>query len=146
VDEAAEKRGNGARVGQGALHVLASGPIPPDPGEFVGTHQLEAALAHLREQSDVVLIDAPPLLHVGDALTLSAKVEALILVTRLGVVRRGMLDEVRRLLHAAPAEKLGFVVTAAEAEKHYGYGYGGGYYGRASRRKEADVAASETPV
>ena len=146
--EAVRSNGGGGGGGHGALHVLGSGPIPPNPGEFVGTRELEAALAHLREQSDVVLIDAPPLLHVGDALTLSAKVDGLILVTRLGVVRKGMLDEVHRLLEAAPAEKLGFIVTDAEVEKGYGhgYGYGGAYYGRVSRRMEADVAASEVPM
>jgi hypothetical protein len=40
-------------------------------------------------------------------------------------VRRGMLDELRRILGNIPAAKLGFVVTGAEAEQeYYGYRYG----------------------
>jgi hypothetical protein len=44
------------------------------------------------------------------------------------VVRRPMLAELRRLLETMPASKLGFVVTGAESEELYGYGYGGYYY------------------
>jgi Mrp family chromosome partitioning ATPase len=109
----------------GSLNVLPTGPVPPDPGEFVGTAQLTAVLEELRDVADVVLIDAPPLFHVGDGLALSSKVDAVIAVTRMDVVRRPMLAELRRLLGMMPATKLGFVVTGAEAEESYGYG---GYY------------------
>jgi non-specific protein-tyrosine kinase len=111
----------------GALDVLPSGPTPPDPGEFVGSARLTEILEHLRGHCDVVLIDAPPLFHVGDALTLSAKVDAVLVVTNLQAVRRPMLTELKRQLETMPANKLGFIVTGAEAEESYG-GYGYGYY------------------
>jgi polysaccharide biosynthesis transport protein len=114
----------------GALDVLPSGPIPPDPGEFVGTDRLTEILEHLRAHADVVLIDAPPLLHVGDGLTLSSKVDAVLVVTRMEVMRRAMLTELSRLLDTMPANKLGFIVTGAEAEEGYEDGYGGYYYQR----------------
>jgi Mrp family chromosome partitioning ATPase len=94
----------------------------------VGTKALDNVLDQLLEDVDLVLIDAPPLLHVGDAMTLSARVDALIVVTRLNVVRRPMLAEIRRLLHASPAAPLGFVVTGAQVEDAYGYGGYPGYY------------------
>jgi non-specific protein-tyrosine kinase len=128
-----EFNGNGAGSGEaslsrrrasGALDVLPSGPIPPDPGEFVGTARLTEILEHIRTHADIVLIDAPPLLHVGDGLTLSAKVDALLVVTRMDAMRRPILGELKRLLDTMPAHKLGFVITGAEAEEGYGYGYG----------------------
>ena len=125
--------GNGRandRDDQGALDVLASGPIPPDPGEFVGTRRLAKILSELREMYDVVVLDSPPLLRVGDAMTLSTKVDGVIVVTRLNVVRRPMLTELRRLLETVPAEVLGFVVTGADTGKRddtYGYGYQSSY-------------------
>ena len=60
-------------------------------------------------------------------MTLSGRVDAMIIVTRLNTVRRPMLTEVHRLLESCPAAKLGFILTAAEREE--GYGYGGYYYG-----------------
>jgi Mrp family chromosome partitioning ATPase len=70
-----------------------------------------------------VLIDAPPLLAVGDAMTLSATVDAMIVLVRLNAVHRGMLHELARLLDACPAEKLGYVLAGAELGESYGYGY-----------------------
>ena len=118
--------GNESGVG-GRLFVLGSGPIPPDPGEFVASHALRSVLLQLQEVAEVILIDAPPLLRVGDAMVLSAKVDAILLATRMEKLRRPMLTELHRLLAASPARVLGFVVTGAEAEEGYGYGYGYGY-------------------
>ena len=53
----------------------------------------------------------------------SSKVDGLIVATRLPFARRNMLHELRRNLDAAPAEKLGFVVTDTKAGERYGYGY-----------------------
>jgi succinoglycan biosynthesis transport protein ExoP len=118
------------------LKVLPTGPVPPDAGEFVGTKALGDVLDRLLEDVDLVLIDAPPLLHVGDAMTLSARVDALIVVTRLNVVRRPMLAEIRRLLHASPAAPIGFVATGAQLEDAYGYGGYSAYYESRSFGKE----------
>jgi succinoglycan biosynthesis transport protein ExoP len=129
-----------APMSEGVLEVLTSGSLPPDAGEFVGTRALANILGELRERADVVLIDAPPMLQLGDVMTLSPNVDALIVVTRLGVVRRPMLTELRRLLDTCPAEKLGFALTAADLEKgeSYGYGYRYGYGGQ---REDAPARA-----
>ena len=125
-----------ARPHIGCLDVLSSGPLPPDPGEFVGTGRLTEILEHLREHCDIVLIDAPPLFHVGDGLVLSSKVDAVMVVTRMDVLRRPMLVELKRLLDTMPANKLGFIVAGAETEDGYGYGYGGYHYYRPSPHRE----------
>jgi polysaccharide biosynthesis transport protein len=126
--------GDGSRV-RGLLEVLPAGPIPPDPGEFVGTPSLENLLGALRERGDIVLVDAPPTLSLGDAAALSAKVDGIIVATRMRVVRRHMLHELARQLATFPTPVLGFVVTDAGGEA--GYGYGSGYeYGHAARRHE----------
>ena len=111
---------------KGSLSVLAAGVLPANPGEFIGTDALARVLSDLRAKYDLVLIDAPPMCVVGDAMTLSAKVDALIVVTRLGIVDRSMMHELARELNASPAPKLGFVLTGADRRDNYGTS---GYYG-----------------
>jgi succinoglycan biosynthesis transport protein ExoP len=124
---------NGNGSVEGLVDVLAAGPIPPDAGEFVGTHAVAEILQELHKRYDLVLVDSPPLLHVGDAMTLAARVDALLLVTRLSLARRPALDELHRVLDALPAQPLGFVIAGAELEEGgYAYGYDG-YYRRSAR-------------
>jgi tyrosine-protein kinase len=124
--------GNGAGQVAGTLDVLPSGPVPPDPGEFVGSRKLAEILAALRERADVVLVDAPPVLQVGDAMTLSSAVDGIVVLTRMKVVRRHMLHELARQLATVPTRVLGFVVADAGGEEGYGYGYGYAYSPRKS--------------
>jgi polysaccharide biosynthesis transport protein len=119
---------NGRAPQDGSLEVLPSGTVPPNAGEFVATPALENVLAQLSDRADFVLIDSPPLIGIGDAMTISAKVDGLIVVTRMNRLRQPQLGELHRLLGATPAETLGFVVTGAEAEEdRYGYGFDGYY-------------------
>jgi Mrp family chromosome partitioning ATPase len=136
--------GNGSRPNgvEGVLEVLTAGPPPPNAGEFVGSHTLAAVLAELRQRADLVLIDTPPLLHVGDAMTLSAFVDALVVVIRLKMIRRHIVQELQRVLDTSPAEKLGFVQTGA-GEGDSGYGRYYYYYDRdrPSRRAPQRVSS-----
>jgi Mrp family chromosome partitioning ATPase len=121
ADPANVNGGGNGRV-QGLLEVLGSGPIPPNVDEFVGTKAVADILARLRERADIVIIDSTPLLVVGDAMALTGTVDALVVVTRMKTVRRPMLRELRRVLDASPAQKLGFIVTGADGGEGYGYG------------------------
>jgi tyrosine-protein kinase len=113
------------RQGQGRLDVLPAGAIPPDRGAFFDSQALTEILELLREREDVVLIDAPPALQVGDTSALSRKVDGILVVARVNVVRRPMLQELARQLALTPARVLGFVATSSgkDAEYRYGYGY-----------------------
>lgn len=136
ADESAPQH-NGAG---GALEILTCGALPPNPGEFVASHRLAEILTQLSERSDLVLVDSPPLLHVGDAMTLSADVDALVVVANPKKLRQAIAEEADRLLKAMRAHKLGFVATGAEEGKGYGYGYG--YRPRPTDRdREADAVS-----
>ena len=116
---------NGQRGGRGGvLKVLPAGAVLADAGEFVGTEALGELLLRLRERADLVLVDTPGLLRVGDAMALSTHADALLVVVRFKVIRRPVLKELRRVLDACPRPKLGYVATDADVEHGYGYGYG----------------------
>lgn len=107
----------------GLLEVLPCGPVPPNAGELAGSRTLAEILELLRSRADLVLIDSSPLLRAGDTLALTPQVDALVVITRLGVVRRPMLSELARVLQATPVAKLGFVATGADDDN----GVRGGY-------------------
>jgi polysaccharide biosynthesis transport protein len=137
----AYSNGNG-RIDPGkvfALEVLTTGPLPPGPGDFVGTPTVSRILAELRERADFVIVDAPPLLAGSDGPILSSRVDAIVAVTRLDAARRPALNELRRLLTTATAAKLGFVLTSAKRSDGYGYGYG---YGSGQSVSQADAEAA----
>jgi tyrosine-protein kinase len=114
----------------GRLSVLPVGVLPPNPAEFNGSDALASILAALRDMSDLVLVDAPPIIGISDAMTLSGRVDGLVVVTRLSQLKRSLLQELRRVLDVAPTAKLGFVVTdSPEDVDSYGYGYRDGHRG-----------------
>jgi non-specific protein-tyrosine kinase len=128
--------GNGTGAIEGVLQLFLTGPPPPAAGEFAASEAVGEILRDLRERADLVLVDAPPLLQVGDAINLAVRVDALFLVTRLRTMRRPVLKELARVLESCPAAKLGFVLTGAKVEEGYGYAAYRGDERRAERERE----------
>jgi polysaccharide biosynthesis transport protein len=98
----------------GLLEVLPSGPIPPDPGEFVSSPALAKVLSDLRERADLILVDAPGALHVGDVVALSSRVDGIVIVARPRLLRRQTLFELNRLLAMLRTPAVGFVATGED--------------------------------
>jgi len=107
----------------GILEVLTAGQPFHAPDEL-GVELTVARIAEqLQDRADIVLIDAAPLLGVGDAIALSARVDALLLVVRLNGLNSSEYDELRRTLASSPTRKLGFVLTDAETRDAYTHFY-----------------------
>jgi succinoglycan biosynthesis transport protein ExoP len=116
----------GTQLNEGSLSVMPTGRLPVNPGEFVKANALrERVLDPLRRQFDHVIVDAPPMCIGADALALSRSVDALIVVTRVGVIDRAALRDLRRQLATTPTPVLGFVLTGVESTGAYGHGYYG---------------------
>jgi polysaccharide biosynthesis transport protein len=125
------------------LQVLCSGRMPPNPGEFIRSRGVGRLILHLSEVFDTVIIDSAPLLGLGDSLALIPRVDAVVLVARLELLRRQTVDELKRVLDGSGASALGIVVTAAHSDgegESYGYDYG------ANGRSEAKTAKAAKDV
>ncbi|HEY2788982.1 MAG TPA: polysaccharide biosynthesis tyrosine autokinase [Gaiellales bacterium] len=128
----------------GSLHVLPSGPMPPNPADLIESSVVSEVLLDLAERADVVLLDSAPLLPVSDGVVLSNKVDAMLIVVRATTVRRPVLAELQRVLGACPAAKLGFVLTGSDEGEGYGYGYGYAGYGSAAPAQARPVEQNAT--
>ena len=111
--------GGPAETAQGRLEVIRAGRTRLDPSAFVESAGLTDALHTLGAYAEIVLVDAPPVLATGDAMALTAKVDAILLVSRLGTLTRPTLQELRRVLRRSPAPVLGLVATGAEVDEGY---------------------------
>jgi polysaccharide biosynthesis transport protein len=124
----------------GSLMVLPTGIVPPDPGEFVGQEGVKRVIAGLRERVGIVLVDAPPLLAVGDALTIGAMADALLVVVRADLARRQATGELAQILARMPGEQLGFILCGAVGIESYPYhGYPSHPYGQGRQRVEEPI-------
>ncbi|WP_040598421.1 polysaccharide biosynthesis tyrosine autokinase [Patulibacter medicamentivorans] len=106
---------------EGRLWLLPSGPTPPDPGDFVGAEPVREIVKRLREDFDVVFLDAPPLIAVSDTAVVAEYADALFLCVRLGVARRPLLRELARALERLRLPVLGQVITGAEVDDALSY-------------------------
>jgi len=93
------------------LFLLASGPTPPDPGRLLESQRFRELLASLREDWDIVLVDTPPSLVVGDAVGLGPLVDGTILVVASQMTSRKLIEDLRVRLEAARLNVLGFVLN-----------------------------------
>jgi polysaccharide biosynthesis transport protein len=109
------------------LHLLASGPKPPNPSELLASPKTKALLDSLSELSDIVLIDSPPLLPVTDPTVLAGFVDAVVLVVSMGSSTRTGVESAIESLARVNAPLVGVVmnkISQADSYAYYRYSYG----------------------
>lgn len=135
------------------LHVLPTGPRPPNPAEMLSSGRMQQQLHQWLQEYDRIVLDTAPVLSVSDTQALAVVADAVVLITRAGMSRRRALLRARDLLLRVNAPIAGVVVNGVDVRlenfytSHYGYGYGYGYrgystdsdraYGYENDRKEA---------
>jgi Mrp family chromosome partitioning ATPase len=122
--------------------VLTSGPKPPNPGEIVSSKRMSAIVTELKKEADIVLVDSPALLAVGDTAALAGKVDGVLFLIDMAVVKRPMLEEAADLLGKLPCRKLGVVVMRQHGAGSE-YRYSSYYYEDVdgTRRRRSKVGA-----
>lgn len=126
------------RWGTTSLSVLASGPIPPNPSELLGSSAMGTLIDYLVREYDVVLFDAPPLLPVTDAAILARVVGGCLIVAASGKTRATQLGAALDALVTVGAPQSGIVLTMlpTSGPDSYGYGRYGYTYGAPEPKKK----------
>lgn len=118
--------------GEEGLFVLASGRIPPNPSELLGSAAMRDLIGHLEEAFDAVVIDAPPLLPVTDAAVLAQHVGGVVVVVGSQKLRFGDLEKSLAALAMVNADVLGIVMNRLPAKGPDAYAYSYGSYSQDS--------------
>lgn len=111
------------------LSIITSGPVPPNPSELLNSKRMGLLLDWARDNYDIIVLDAPPVLAVSDVQVLVPKTDGVVVVANMGKTLKADLQRTVEVLKLANAKILGSVerVKAKHGDRGYGYGYGYGY-------------------
>ncbi len=117
------------------LLVLASGKVPPNPSELLGSDRMRDLIAQLSERVDWVILDGPPLLAVADTTAVAKWVDGTIVVVRASRTQREALERSIEMLAGVGAKPVGAVLlgVADGSSATVAYGYSS-YSSRKERR------------
>jgi capsular exopolysaccharide synthesis family protein len=131
------------------LDFLASGTLPANPAELLGSNKMKSLLDMLRSRYDIILLDTPPILAASDPLVLSTVADGIIMVAASGRTKLKELDLARDSIKRIGSRINGVVLNffdyrhaygSAYAYKYYKYGsYGYSRNGKGGTLKEVKV-------
>ena len=133
------------------LYVLPAGTPPPNPAELMASVQMNDMLTQLRDQYDHIVVDTPPTLSVTDAVVLSTRADAVVLVIRSAQTTKPALRRARDILAQVNARVSGVLLNAVNLDSpdyyyYYEYQgkYGHRYYDEEMTDKDSAQAASNS--
>ena len=110
------------------LWVLPAGPMPPNPADLMHSEAFGRLAKVLSERFDRVVIDSPPVCVVTDAVILSTRVDATMLVIRARKTKREGARRAVRAIRDVGGRLTGFVMNATvPTGDTYAYSYYNSY-------------------
>lgn len=117
------------------LSILPAFDTPPNPSELLGSSRM-AELVQTLSRDHVVILDAPPVLPVTDAVVLSHLADSIVVVVSAGRTRAEQLEHAVESIQRGEGKVSGIVLNRASSTKlsrlrygdaEYGYEYSSGY-------------------
>lgn len=128
------------------LTVLASGAVPPNPSELLGSHAAKKLITEMRERFDYVIVDSSPLLAVTDAAILAVASDGVLIIARFGNTKREHLTHAVGNLTDVDAPMLGTVFTMVPTHRGSSYSYRYSYYGEGGAHRSSGGATPPAKV
>ena len=108
------------------LHIIPSGPIPPNPAELISLDKTEELIRLLKARYDYIIIDTSPVGIVSDTYHLVTLADVSIMVVRPNHTIKDMFSDSLRDLKTSNIKGLSLVVNDILPNGR-SYGYGGKY-------------------
>ncbi len=99
------------------LEVLSSGTKPRDPARLLASDAMRALVDHAAQLDySYILLDAPPMLGLGDVLGLAELSDRMLVVARLDRVTLSQAVDMQELIERLELDPLGLVVIGAKVD------------------------------
>ncbi|MBE9208081.1 polysaccharide biosynthesis tyrosine autokinase [Nostoc sp. LEGE 06077] len=85
-------------LGSAYIDILTAGPKPTDPAHLLSSPRMIQLMRTFEDNYDLVLIDAPPVLGLVDAMLTASSCRSVVLVASMGVVTRNQLAQATGML------------------------------------------------
>lgn len=95
------------------LYFLSSGTSLANSAQHLGSPKMESTLASLKQDYDHLILDGTSILGVADAVSLSQKIDAVVLVVSANEVNRDQAQEAVKRLRLVHAPLIGAVLNKA---------------------------------
>lgn len=99
------------------LHVLCSGPLPPNPVDVLASAKMDQVLGRLLGSADVLVFDAPPVLVAADTLVLGQKLDGVLLTVKANKSRRDHTNKAQLQLERVKINLFGAVLLDAPQDR-----------------------------
>lgn len=110
------------------LYVVPTGPLPPNPPEFITRKSFEELLKRLKEKYNWIILDSPPVLSVTDPILLSVLADMTIVVIRYNEIDRKLIKQCINSLKRSGANVIGTIINDVDFERDTTYSYYHYYY------------------
>ncbi|MCJ7702848.1 MAG: polysaccharide biosynthesis tyrosine autokinase [Anaerolineales bacterium] len=110
------------------LSIMTSGNLPPNPAELLGSEKMLEIISKVKDISDIIVFDSPPLTVVTDATVLSKRVDGVILIINSGTTKVAAAQQAVEQLRRVDANILGVVLNNVGSQKSYYYSTYTSYY------------------
>jgi polysaccharide biosynthesis transport protein len=124
------------------LHVIPSGPIPPNPVELIISKGMGELMAKLRQHYDFIFIDSPPLMGISDAILLGEYADGLLLVAWGGKTPRKVIEKAKTEIEKYNVKLFGLILNNVNLRR-FSYAYAPYHYKYAGYR-DSEEKRSET--
>jgi len=116
------------------LHLLLSGPIPPNPSELLARETFQQVISILEQQYDYVIFDTAPVGLVTDTLQIAEHADCCVLVCRADYTPKSSFSLLNQLADEGKLPNASIAINGIDmSRRKYGYYYGYGVYGKYGR-------------
>ena len=105
------------------LHILLSGPVPPNPAEIMASDHVKSVVNDLSNMFDYVFIDTPPVGLFTDASIVSTYCDGIVFAIRSNKTKKEEVAKALDNLKKVNAKVLGAVLTFADVKEFNYKGY-----------------------